>query len=645
MKRMITALLLAVLSLSAIAQTTKVQVSPVKPQAETTAKQFKTSLAYQGVVKDKNGTALASGKYDVEFKLYDAAEKGKVVWSEKQNIQIEDGVISAVLGQNGKMDLPFTEQYWLSLTVNKEEMPRQMLTGSPYVAGNSVKTVNGATGDVEIVGGNGISVEKSKDGKIVIEGNGTAATGNGGKDIGYFEQATIGNIKLMGHDPANKYTIMGFQSDYDDGSTPGTPDPQGGKAITTTTIGGMIYNYGTATGYPLNNMVLYSLNRGLTLNADNSTMTLMGKKVAVNAPLNVNSGLFVGGILQTTNLTTSQSFSHPNGGVFKFISLKKDDNATFGALGTSIGSSVYGPDGSLILCSLDNKPLSLFAPGSNILMQSNVGIGTNDPKTTLDVSDPTGTPKLRLTGNKGGSIQNIGEIEFYNECGPSSLVTSSIKSKRGMNTWKSGQLEFSTSTNSNESNELLPRMLIDEFGNVGIGTSSPTAKLDVVGDVKVTNGKFIGDGSALTGLTSSQWTSNQTDLSYANGKVLIGTTATTNDEALTSKLVVNGRIVAEEIVVIPDVETNPTSGKGVTEKSWPDYVFTPEYDLMSLEQIQSYINQNKHLPGVPSREEVGKNGVNLINMQHILLKKIEELTLHMIDQQNQIVGLKNQIKK
>lgn len=76
--------------------------------------------------------------------------------------------------------------------------------------------------------------------------------------------------------------------------------------------------------------------------------------------------------------------------------------------------------------------------------------------------------------------------------------------------------------------------------------------------------------------------------------------------------------------------------------NWPDYVFAPTYDLMSLKATEEYIEENSHLPGVPSAAEVTKEGIDLAEMNAILLKKVEELTLHMIELQKQVNQLQNE---
>lgn len=105
----------------------------------------------------------------------------------------------------------------------------------------------------------------------------------------------------------------------------------------------------------------------------------------------------------------------------------------------------------------------------------------------------------------------------------------------------------------------------------------------------------------------------------AGGNVGIGTLNPTE------KLAVNGNIRAKEI----KVENN----------NWPDYVFDQHYQVTPIAKIEQFIKQNKHLEGVPSARDVQANGINLSEMNAILLKKIEELTLIVIEQNKRLEKL------
>lgn len=119
------------------------------------------------------------------------------------------------------------------------------------------------------------------------------------------------------------------------------------------------------------------------------------------------------------------------------------------------------------------------------------------------------------------------------------------------------------------------------------------------------------DGTGTRTLTFAAGGSARMKVS-SNGNIGIGTL--TPSEMLS----VNGKIRAKEI----KVETI----------NWPDYVFHSSYQLPDLKATEQFINKNQHLPEMPSAAEVEKDGINLGEMNAKLLKKIEELTLHLIEQ-------------
>lgn len=89
------------------------------------------------------------------------------------------------------------------------------------------------------------------------------------------------------------------------------------------------------------------------------------------------------------------------------------------------------------------------------------------------------------------------------------------------------------------------------------------------------------------------------------------------------KLAVNGRVIASSVTVLEYA-------------NWPDYVFKPGYELPSLITVQDYIRQNHHLPEMPTATEVEKNGVNVGEIIRLQTKKIEELTLYLIEKEKQL---------
>lgn len=91
---------------------------------------------------------------------------------------------------------------------------------------------------------------------------------------------------------------------------------------------------------------------------------------------------------------------------------------------------------------------------------------------------------------------------------------------------------------------------------------------------------------------------------------------------------IDGKLIAEELRI-----QNSTL--------WPDYVFEQNYHLPKLADVQHFILKNKHLPNVPSAAEVSENGIIVGDMQKTLLRKIEELTLYIIEQDKRIQALEN----
>ncbi len=110
-----------------------------------------------------------------------------------------------------------------------------------------------------------------------------------------------------------------------------------------------------------------------------------------------------------------------------------------------------------------------------------------------------------------------------------------------------------------------------------------------------------------------------------DGNIGIGTTTPSH------LLSVNGAIKAREVIV--------------TDLGWADFVFEPEYDLMPLGELAQFIEEEGHLPDVPTTAEVEANGANLGDMPALLLQKVEELTLYVIEQNAEIERLRASVRE
>jgi len=182
---------------------------------------------------------------------------------------------------------------------------------------------------------------------------------------------------------------------------------------------------------------------------------------------------------------------------------------------------------------------------------------------------------------------------------------------------------------------------IDPDGNIGVNTTQPIAPFDMVSQsdnslmVRTTtaknsslwainsiNGYGIGVEPDGTGYIYSSYPTNNKLIYFKDDKVGIGA-----PPKGTHNLYVAGGITTEEVKV--RIQSN-----------WSDYVFNNDYVLLPISDLEAFIDQNGHLPGVPSSEEVENNGVNLGEMNALLLKKIEELSLYVIDLKKELNSIK-----
>ena len=160
--------------------------------------------------------------------------------------------------------------------------------------------------------------------------------------------------------------------------------------------------------------------------------------------------------------------------------------------------------------------------------------------------------------------------------------------------------------------------------NVGIGTDTPRSRLDVIGTT-YTNKIAIGiDPQIMSGhLHMKVPVASTYSLPYNVFKI----------EASDKQLL---NLDHTGLLRVREVKLDA--------QSWPDYVFRDDYVLVSLSELEQYIEEHGHLPNVPSEKEVQEQGQDLGEMNKILLEKVEELTLHLIEQQKRIEDLEKHIQ-
>jgi len=234
--------------------------------------------------------------------------------------------------------------------------------------------------------------------------------------------------------------------------------------------------------------------------------------------------------------------------------------------------------------------------------------------------------------------------------------------------------------------------IFPEEGNVGIGISNPNAKLEIAGEVRsygtgfgqldvVTSAKnyvnFSSNNHGSLLISSNLYVSGNDVLKIVNthgtmsgGAILLPGNLqpnqgkiqffTTNPSSVIKDDLYSGSI-SMEITGSGNVGIgmiNPTNKLDVNGtihskevkvdmNGWSDFVFTKEYNLPTLEQVEKHIIEKGHLENIPSEKEVLKDGINLGEMNAKLLQKIEEMTLYMIDFKKEMneLKIKNKIQE
>ncbi len=127
-------------------------------------------------------------------------------------------------------------------------------------------------------------------------------------------------------------------------------------------------------------------------------------------------------------------------------------------------------------------------------------------------------------------------------------------------------------------------------------------------------------------MQAQSWQTEGNNVFLSDSAVMVGIGTDSPDNALD----VCGVVRAEEVIV---------------ESDWADFVFEDDYLLPQLKDVEQFIDDNGHLPDIPSAKDVKANGVSVGEMNAKLLQKVEELTLYVIEQQKEIDELKRQISE
>ena len=259
----------------------------------------------------------------------------------------------------------------------------------------------------------------------------------------------------------------------------------------------------------------------------------------------------------------------------------------------------------------------------------NVGIGTSSPNALLHLDSDVNTSAIIEAGPNLNSIlklmeQGTGDVGAY-------LKYDGLNNRFGIFAGNNSPVERLS--------------ILRDNGNVGIGTTSPTAKLDVMGTatfsgITTINNQIKANFTSAVGLLFTNETASQGVGTQSNTFRLVADSDGDGSGNISHEIGGVGNVITQlkadsyTVNVNTFIDANLESKKvkvTATPGSVPDYVFEATYKLKTLNELERYVQANKHLPNIPTAKEIETNGQNLGAMQLKLLEKVEELTLHLIE--------------
>jgi hypothetical protein len=322
---------------------------------------------------------------------------------------------------------------------------------------------------------------------------------------------------------------------------------------------------------------------------------------------------------------------------------------------TQIASTVTGQ----VLTGGTWTPISAF---------TNISTTSGDAVFEGVVNYNTGLTEIQLTVTApSGNAAYISKIEYHRWIGDNSMPISAV-TKYGTNNLYA-PLNFQDTNNVNRA-YINPAGTAYLSNQLAIGTVSPTAQFHTTGTVRLagigndntqarllvsdTNGNIsYRQASTLTG-TGSGW-ALVGNAAVNPSTTFIGTTDTSSIPFRTNNLermrvagngnILIGRTSQVNTGYILDVNGNARINEIVINSTGADYVFDPDYHLSPLPEVEKYIHAHHHLPDISSAGEMQEQGIDVAANQTALLKKIEELTLYLIEEKKQQQAQSRQIKR